>query len=392
MTNVLPHTTNLDVSSNEYSLAYTVQRIIDRLFENDLALEKLYESVFSRTMIYEYDVGLEYKYNDVVWFLHKNKTAKIADLYVLRCDKSTMPANSLSDFPTKTFQAIGWKDLNPDVDIFTQYGLDKKIGTFFNKMFKQHTDDVVNHKYGKISYDKTSRNHLDNKVARRDVSNLNPYRENVFFPNESICLTRNMNSPIVNGNCRWYDNGILEYDIVFRLGYVGYQLVDEEYNISADIISCNSIDFRTDNTMSKYFLDTDDRSIFYQLSSKYEAEVGGTVQKNTNDYVNVYSATIDFAEAAGGLVGKTLYEFDNTDYMIFGSDQLMQKRCPFDDSINPSSNSMVFCAKHKDRFTAMLIVYPSQKNMSKTGFNAMNTGILANSFHCHVIGKGKVRS
>lgn len=392
MVSMLKHTSNLDVSSNEYALAQTVQRIIDRLYENDVLLEKFYESVFSRTMIYEYDPALEYKYNDVVWFLHKDKRNKIADLYVLRCDNSKMPANSLSKFPEKTFMAIGWKDLNPDVDIFTQYGLEKKINTFFSKLFKQHTDDPIHHKYGKISYDESSRNTLKNKVAYRDASNLNPHRENVFFPKETICLTQEENSPILNGNCRWYDNGLLEYDIVFRLGYSGYQLVDEEYNISAEIISCNNLDFRTDSTMSPYFFDVDDRSIFYQLSSNFESELGGTVQRNMNDYVNVYSATIDFAYAAGGLVGSTLYEYENTDYMIFGSDQMVQKRGPSDMDINPSANSMVFCAKKKNQFTAILIVYPSSKNMSKSGMNAQHTGILANSFHCHIIGKGKVKS
>lgn len=392
MATILKHVNNLDVSSNEYAIAQTVQRIVDRLFENDVVLEKLYNEVFSQTMIYEYDASLAYSYNDIVWFLHKDIISKKSTLYILRCDASAIEANSLSQFPTKSFQSIGWKDLNPDVDIFMQYGLEKKLGTFFNKMFKQHTDDQLLHKFGKLSYSTFSRNALDHKVARRDLSNLNPNRENVFFPYESISLNHDNSSPILNGSCRWYDNGLLEYDIVFRLSYVGYQTVDEEYRISADILSCNSIDFRTDNSMSPYFHDVDDRSIFMQLSSNNQSEIGGTVQRNTNDYVNVYSATIDFAYAAGGLGGQSLYEFENTDYMIFGSDQMSQQRFPGQTTLNPSANSLIFCGKKKNQFNAILIVYPSQKNMAKTGVNASQTGLLANSFHCHLIGKGKVKS
>ena len=392
MTTILKHTNNLDVSSNEYAIAQTVQRIIDRLFENDIALEKLYNEVFSQTMIYEYDMSLEYSYNDVVWFLHRDNLAKKSTLYILRCDVSSMKANSLSQFPSKSFHAIGWKDLNPDIDIFMQYGLEKKLCTFFNKMFKQHTDDQALHKLGKLSYSNNSKNSLQSKIAKRDLSNINPNRENVFFPYESICLAHTDNSPILNGSCRWYDNGLLEYDIVFRLSYVGFQIVDEEYQISADILSCNTLDFRQDNSMSPYFVDVDDRSIFCHLSSTNQSEIGGTIQMNTNDYVNVYSANIDFAYAAGGIGGQSLYEFENTDYMIFGSDQMAQQRFSNNANINPSANSIIFCGKKKNQFTAILIVYPSQKNMSKSNVNATSTGLLANSFHCHIIGKGKVKS
>ena len=60
---------------------------------------------------------------------------------------------------------------------------------------------------------------------------------------------------IIDGSCRWYDNGLLEYDIVFRLGYMGYKEIDDEYHISADILSCNNLTFVGSTNNDKYFYD-----------------------------------------------------------------------------------------------------------------------------------------
>lgn len=89
-------------------------------------------------------------------------------------------------------------------------------------MFKLHTDDESLHKYGKLSYDAKSRNSLSAKVALNDFSNIDSYREQNFFPYKTVCLQSKEDGAIVNGFARQYDNGLLEYDIVFRLSYTGY--------------------------------------------------------------------------------------------------------------------------------------------------------------------------
>ena len=217
MKKIIHNIDNLDVASNEYSLNYTVQRIVDRLFENDMLLKKFYEEVFGEFMVYEYDPSATYEYNQVVWFLDSSK-----ELHVLRCDKNKILPGSLSEYPAKHFASLGWKDLNPDIDILAQYGIEKRLRTYITKMFKQHTDDVAMHKYGKLSYDSKSRNSLSSKVALNDMSNLDSSREQNFFPYETMCLAQQQDGSIVDGFARWYDNGLLEYDIVFRLSYAGY--------------------------------------------------------------------------------------------------------------------------------------------------------------------------
>ena len=89
-------------------------------------------------------------------------------------------------------------------------------------MFKLHTDDELLHKYGKLSYDAKSRNSLSAKIALNDFSNIDSSREQNFFPYKTVCLQSKEDDAIINGFVRQYDNGLLEYDIVFRLSYAGY--------------------------------------------------------------------------------------------------------------------------------------------------------------------------
>ena len=65
MKKIINNISNLDVASNEYSLNSTVQRIVDRLFENDVLLKKFYEEVFGEFLIYEYDQSATYEYSQV---------------------------------------------------------------------------------------------------------------------------------------------------------------------------------------------------------------------------------------------------------------------------------------------------------------------------------------
>lgn len=388
MKKIINNISNLDVASNEYSLNSTVQRIVDRLFENDVLLKKFYEEVFGEFLIYEYDQSATYEYSQVIWFLDKSNT-----LHILRCDKNKVLPGSLSSWPSKSFSDLGWKDLNPNIDILTQYGIEKRLRTYITKMFKLHTDDELLHKYGKLSYDTKSRNSLSAKIALNDFSNIDSSREQNFFPYKTVCLQSKENNAIINGFVRQYDNGLLEYDIVFRLSYAGYQEVDKEYKISADVMKCNQLDLTNQHNCDKYFCKPSDMSIFSQPSdmSSYTAEIGATQQQTRNDYVNVYSAVIDFANAAGNgnEVVSQMYQYENTDYMVFCSDVMSQNRDSKSDYLNPSPNAITFCNKKNGQITAVLVTYPNRGNYNKKGQNAQNTGLEANSFHCHIVGRGR---
>ena len=73
MKRVIKNVNNVDVSSNEYSLSYVVQRVVDRLFENDVALKEFYKEIFGEFLIYEYSNEATYTYNQVVWFLNDER-------------------------------------------------------------------------------------------------------------------------------------------------------------------------------------------------------------------------------------------------------------------------------------------------------------------------------
>lgn len=74
-------------------------------------------------------------------------------------------------------------------------------------------------------------------------------------------------SPITFGVCRHYDNGLLEYDLTFRLGYAGVETVDEDYGIQAKIINTNNLDLTAQKTDAKSFYSSGDATIFSQTSS-----------------------------------------------------------------------------------------------------------------------------
>lgn len=95
------------------------------------------------------------------------------------------------------------------------------------------------HLFGRLSLQSSSANFVENKIARRDLANVNPDREDIFFPYHTLYLDPDPEDAILAGQCRWYDNGLLEYDLVFRLSYFGQTEVDPEYSEYADALSAN---------------------------------------------------------------------------------------------------------------------------------------------------------
>ena len=106
---------------------------MDKLYENDLALEQFYASVFGNFHIRPYDETVVYEYGQLVWYRCEAecRTSKLskpgAGLHVLRRDSVISEQNSLSRYPTASFQQLGWKDLNPSIDVLTEYGIKKVL-------------------------------------------------------------------------------------------------------------------------------------------------------------------------------------------------------------------------------------------------------------------------
>ena len=396
---IVRHTKNLDVASNEYATKYSAQRIFNKLLENDHRLESFYNKVFGNAQIYQYQYGTDYKYNDLVWFIDKNR-----DLSILRFNRTSIKSldskwQNLNQWSRHAYvngalsyiapTQYGWTDLNPEIDILKDFGLDKAITTFLTRKFKQHTDDPAMHPYGKLSYSGGLTTDIDRKLARSDLANINPHRESIFFPYHTFYLDPKKDDPIMSGSCRRYDNGLLEYDLVFRLGYAGNQLVDQEYNIYSDVISANILDLGKNNMDESHYLTFGDAAIMMPKNVEIsESEIGETIQRNRNDYVNVYSAYIDFAAAVTKNVYGLDVEFKDADsYMIFSSDIVCQDNDADTGAMQVNPNQICFCQKTKSSFCAFLVTYGKLSKVAKPGYNAAKGGLQSNSFHCKLVGR-----
>lgn len=155
----------------------------------------------------------------------------------------------------------------------------------------------------------------DKKLLLADLSNADSDREIVFYPYYTHKI--DPDNSILYGFYRVWDCGTLEIDIVFRVGYVGQRAAD---GYGVDVIKCNDysmagIDYANSNTF-KYFNTVKDRDIFAPLSCG-QSQLDDIMQVNRNDYVNTYSAVIEFPQFQFN--GKRI-QLLNDQYMIFGSD------------------------------------------------------------------------
>jgi hypothetical protein len=250
--------------------------------------------------------------------------------------------------------------------------MNNNISSYINLRFQQRVDayhsyDTDWHKYGELT---NNEDEINSKLLKRDLTNISEERQTFFYPYETVVLEKN---DVIRGGCyRKWDNGLLEYDIIFRLAYAGTETLN---NTEYEVLSCNclSVDLDTpDNT--KYFQTEDDRNIFNQENpeSNY-IRLGGYLQRNRNKWCNAYSATIEFPEP-----------FLNTNYMLFNSDVRCQERNVDKQSIDSGANTITYLNKKPESITALLLMFPADER-----YSAQRNGLVSNSFHCQIIGRWK---
>ncbi len=374
MAKIIKNVSNVDLGSNEIAVRYTLNRNLKKLFDNDVLLDEAYAEALGNMVISEYQKNRAYAFNDLVWFRDDK-----GDLYILRCvmdDNSTYPkASGLS------FIENGWKDENEKINIL-DLGLSDRILRFVKAEMKEHELNEDVHKFGRLT---SNPGFNATKLMDRELTNISPDRDINFYPDEFNRLEPR--GAIVSGCYRKTPRGkygVLEYDLVFRVGYT------DKYNEDGfEILSANTVSFvnrsnlgksdqnRNDN--NRYFYSNADYKIFQkesQLKKSYSI-VGSTIQGNRNDYCNVYSGEIEFPEA-----------FSDRNYMVFMSDTTCYSE---DGVLIPNSCHMVFTNKTMKSMTAMLVTYPTG-NFNVEGWNAQHGGIASNSFHCRIIGKYRTKS
>lgn len=314
-TPIIPNVDNLMVSPNEFrDIRYVINRNLKRLLENDIALDKFMTSLMGDFNISQYIKGKKYEINDLVWitlrkivdpngrdrYVFTDDENLKTDLGILRCiqDENT---NTPTWNDAGSCEESGWKDENEIVNILDM-GLRTSLRRYLNSEFNDHVSEY--HPLGRIEYrsNKSSdKDYIDNKILRNDFSNLKTNRETNQFPYKTAFLSSN--NTILQGFYRLYDNGLIEYDIIFRMGYAGTEEID---GIEMDVLSCNNVKFLNSQTGTEarkgytnnadYFYSYDDFGIFAYENIKDDnySTLDNTVQRNRNDYVNTYFADINF--------------------------------------------------------------------------------------------------
>lgn len=370
---------NVQTAPNEILMNHVINRNFIKLIDNDKTLFNFYTNIVDSLNIVDFDEkNLPYKIGTLIWFSNGEQ------LYLLKCIKKDNVYPTMND--SDEFVDSGWKNMNDTLNILS-YGIANVFGTQISSVIDEHQKSEEYHKFGKIQNDNIDNpNHINTKILTKDFADLNPDRETVFFPNEVKRLEQDSVS-ITNGYYRKYDNGILEYDLIFRLGS-GEISETQERNAfgTTSTLSANNVDFKAyqginkiaanaqENT--KYFYNTSNMDIFSYQNGK-TSKIGYTEQKNRNDLVNTYFAKINFP-----------VKFIDLNYMIFSNSMLAQGYKDNMD-IQPSSNELVFCDKTRESVVAMNIMFENDKKIGMADYNAENGGLALNTFHCKIIGRYK---
>lgn len=312
--------------------------------------------------------------------------SKRTRLFLLRCVRNDNRNPPETGNLYRTFEENGWKNENeqPDVKALMNGILSRLVNVYFAR----HVQAM--HRFGKLVSDagsQDSANMVGKKVLRSDFSNIDRSRARNLYPYKTTFMNVDgRDRTVVSGQCRQYENGLMEYDIVFRLGFVGRADSD---GMSVDVLSCNDVAIntyvggsatartRTDN--AQYFLSRNDYSIFRMAAgdAPLSSVIDDTVQGNRNDYVNTYSGTIEFP-----------VPFVDRNYMIFASDVTCQDRDVSAATVTPSQNAMAWVNKSQRSVTPMYIVFEDASH-DAPGYNSTRSGLVSNSFHCRIVGKWK---
>lgn len=184
-------------------------------------------------------------------------------------------------------------------------------------------------------------------------------------------------------------NSLIEYDLTFQLGVDADKRTVQHDGVTYNLITANNVKIINDDETetqesgnTAYFVNTDDQTIFRWLNNNAQnfSVIGNTYQANRNGYVNVYSATIEFPPPY----------FSDTRYMVFTGDVKSQDSNTENHAVVCGTNALTFCNKTDRSITVLLITVPDQDEEFDEQRNISKGGIVANSFHCRIVGKGVV--
>lgn len=374
----------IDISPNEIIFKAAYNRNYLKLRDNDLRLFNqtlLTESSFRKISFWN-DMTV-YNANDLVWFneyVYDSEQLQygikhVVDVrtYLLRSivngNRSTpvkITTDGLANFDESNWHLVSeisqvWQDSVLSGSEYLSARIDKSLYS------KHEIPSEGMHVHGPLSSTSELSNLLD-----RSMDNINPARKNVFY----VTRTEQMaaSNTIINGVARyWAEPGediqrIAEYDIAFQLGDAAIlRTINENGDtVISRTISANSFVPLEDvaagpntNRNSDYYLTPADRAVFSAYpSNSPDIKTDEMLQKNLNQFLNVYTGTITFPDA-----------FADLNYMVFSTCASQTPRM---------ANQLIWTNKTRKSITAMLILPVT---------TTVAAGILRNNyFRCHVIG------
>lgn len=197
---------------------------------------------------------------------------------------------------------------------------------------------------------------------------------------------------ITSGAYRVWENGIIEFDLTFRLGYRGRS------KLGYDVLSCNDVGINVSlaknesqpnyNTNGRYFKSVADMKIFNppsEVNSGFTSMSDRFMCGNRNEFVNSYSADLNlFPESVRDQHGNRIMQFKDTNYMIFAASPVCEDKDMMEDALRQSSNQLTWCNKSRSSVTALFVTFRG----SSSGLNfATNAGLASNVVRCHIIGR-----
>lgn len=368
----IPYTSNIAVAPNELYIHYTINRNLEKLLTNDNTLiEKLNRySIGDMGGIQPYRKDYVYDKGDVVIFIDKDGT-KVKNVYLL---ESLVDNNDLepeydivNDF-ISDFTKSNWKNLNEFYSIYNSDDETINLSNFLEYAIStnfhlSHEVDPVYHKFGEIN-----ENTVDEKLLKKDFSNVDDYRNRIFFSYE----TKKVEADNFSGFYKKWGNGVLEYDLTYCLGEnlkvekiinPDGSIVATNYMKANSLVPLSSDEFNNDD----YFMSEDDYLIFNKNGSTVKYNVNGIAQTNTTEQVNTYHGTIVFP-----------IPFVDTNYMVFTSGRTRNEI-----GQTQSPNTMTFTNRKKESITAVYVI------PNYNGENVQEVLLRNNVFQCQIIGRWK---
>lgn len=303
----LPVSAYIDIAPNEYLTKYSFNRNFEKLLSNDVYLYHQYSAnEAASTSIDEHLKNLQ-TYN-------MNKTYSAGECVFYKIQKSDTRFYILSAIQgPNTHKPLVRKNLNTgdlyvvNGDWWVIVGIKPNKG---NALPKDLADNYINESQASFAS-----NHQDNteltahpsgKLGLQNstktfitLENLDDDRKTLLYPDTMTSLVADRT--ILDGYMRKWPNGLLEYDVTFRLGYIS----SDENGI--DLLTANNfvVDDSPNNFM--YFKEPKDYEIFKDTGEFY-AVTSQSKQTNLNTSMNAYSGKLVFPE-----------KFKDLNYMVFTS-------------------------------------------------------------------------